>query len=431
MAITIFQNDLQSIVDRFVSQYTSRASNTIRRQDGSLREEIGLYSQMCRRDPILRFAIELVFLYCYSLIGEYEHPKARVQRFVRDSLVGCRGAWPVKLKEMMSFVWFGHSWTEVSFKDDQMGRKTIDRLRTLNPTRYDFWGREDEINTVYYRGVNSAVELDFNTGLHFVSGTDLSFDDVYGAGRLEACYPYWELETLIMPILAVASQRQATPILVKKTETGESVVQINPDTGEPVMKDGEPVLINKGWDAVQQLSALGTAGVTAIDPDDELFQIEPQISDQFLAKTIEFCEQRRLIAALTPSTLFTISGTGVGDSGLSERHQQIFETVNAGLTLNFVEELVEQLIRPMVEYNFGAQSDYGYFPIKRTDDNATMVATIISEALAMGAFSKNDFEVANALRTRLGMGELALADFERMRAEDAETASLDAPPMGI
>jgi hypothetical protein len=424
MPATIFQEELQSVVASFVSKYVRQAS-TIRRTPGALRSDIALYVEMSRRDPMTRFCMELVFLYCYSLLGEFTHPRSRVERFVRDAIAKSKGSWSLKVKEMMSCVWYGYSWTEVSFDDLPNGRKTFKQFRTLDPSRYNFVGTEEALTTVAYNGPYGSVDLDYNTGIHLVVGSEISFDENYGCGRLETAYPYWELHQLLMPVLAIAAQRQATPILVKKTETGADIALIDQISGAPILdENGEPTLIKKGWDAVRQLEKLGSAGVTAIDPDDDLYQIEPRIADGFLDSVFQVCKQQRALSYLVPETLATISNQGIGDSGLSERHLEIFESINAGIMTHLAEEIIEQLIRPLIIFNFGEMNDYGHFPIVRTNPDSLHIAELAIDAVDRGVLPKNDLRVINVIREALGIDQLSQAEFDEMNAATEVTASL-------
>ncbi|MGL5061392.1 MAG: phage portal protein family protein [Microcoleus sp.] len=418
MAVSVLQSDLQSQINSFISRHATRSNTILQRQDGSHHDDIARYAWMLRKDPITRFCNELVFLYCYSLLGEYTHPRARVQKNVRDAIAHCKGNWAFKLKEMMTAVWFGYSWTEVAFADDPANKKILSKLRTLDPMRYTFWGKEEvEVESLRYFGRHGLQkDLDYNTGIHLVIGSEISFDENHGCGRLESAYPYWDLHQLMQPVLAIAAQRQATPILVQQTETGTAIALLNDDGTHQLNDDGTPKTIPKGMDALRKLAELGSAGVTVIDPDDKIYSIEQKVAGDFLLAVDKHCEQYRLLACLVPSTLISTSTTGVGDSGLSDRHMEIFEMIHSGLIAYIAEEIVEQLIRPMVIYNFGDVKDYGAFPIQRRDSKALEVAKIISDAIARGCFAKTDLEAANRLRISLGIGEISKETLDEFMA---------------
>jgi hypothetical protein len=418
--VVVSDNLLTSGVQKLVNRYVGINGRAIMvRQPGSDKESIRLYKEMLRADTVSRFCVELIYLYALSVMGEYSHPRARVEKDIRGAISNCKGSWREVIKRMLSCAWFGYSWSEVQVAKTSKNRITLANIRTLDPSLYDFEGKDGELDTVIYRG----ERLDYNTGVHLVVGADLSFDYCYGCGRAEPAYPFWELHQLMMPVLAIAGQRQATPLLVKKTETGDDVVLIDQVTGRPVLDEqGQQILVSKGWDAIQQLEALGSAGVTAIDPDDELFQIEPKLLEQFLFELIKLCEQYRMMAFLVPATIGSFSQSGLGDAGLANTHKEIFEGMTAGLMQDISEALIEQLIRPIVIYNFGDIVDYGSFPLNLKDEQALEVVSIVSDAMSWGAFSKNDLAVANVLRKKIGLPELTDIEFRALREEDIAIA---------
>lgn len=411
MPLTVFQPDLRSLTSQFVARFT----NVLIRPAGSGRDDVRKYQEMVRRDPVTRFSMELVFLYVYSQMGEYTHPRRRIERDIRESIAKSKGAWPLRLKEILTALWYGYSWTEISSEVEANGRYRLKALRTLDPTRYSFRGTELGIDEVEYSGTRSIVRLDYNTGIHLVFGSEISFNEYYGCGRLEAAYPYWEMHQILLPVLAIATQRQATPILVKKTETGEDVEMIDQETGGRVLDAaGNPVIIKKGFDAIRQLSELGSAGITAIDPDDDIYSIDQRPAGDFLIEVMRVCEQYRMQACLVPPTVFAMSTSGVGDSGLSERHLEVFEMLNEGISYYLGEELVEQLFRPYIQYNFNEQDNFGYFPVERSNKNALETAKIINDAIRYGTFSKRDLEAVNQLRMNLAIPELSQVELDEL-----------------
>jgi hypothetical protein len=389
-------------IEQFVSNYVRSLSRSL---DKDGRELIETYQHMLESDPISRFCIEVTLLYLFSMLGEYKHDRKKVEKDVRNSIANCKGSWREILKRMCSAFWYGFSWSEVSVTDTLLNRKILTEIHTLNPTKYEFAGENGETTTVLYQS-DKELELDYNTGIHLVVGTDINFNYLYGCGRAKAAVPYMQLHELMMPVMAIAGQRQATPILVKKTDTGSDVVLINQFTGEPVEDEfGQQKLINKGWDAVQQLAALESSGVTAIDREDELFQIEPKIAEKFLTDLIKLCEQYRMLSFLVPSTLGSFSGSGVGDTSLAQTHLQVFEMMVVSMLQFLNDELIEQLIKPLIIYNFGEQSDYGRFEIITDDPQKLEIAKVALDVVKSGKIGLDDIDTINLIREKLGLSD--------------------------
>ncbi|MGL5925542.1 phage portal protein family protein [Chroococcidiopsis sp.] len=406
---TILAPKAQQLVGRYIS--------SVRLSTNSHREKIRAYKDMLRSDPVTRFCVELINLYMFNALGDYSHSRGRITKDIREQIINSKGSWIEVLKRVNSAQWYGYSWSQVAVEDTQFNRKRITEIYTLDPTAYEFQGDKTIDSVLVYASPKDYL-VDYDSGIHIVAGTDLSFDSIHGSARCEAAYPYWELHQLMMTVLAIAGQRQATPILVKKTETNDEVLLINPSTGQPVLDDvGEPVLVSKGWDAIQQLESLGIAGVTAIDPDDEIYAIELKVNNDLLKEIIKYCEEMRMKSFFVPTLLGTTSLSGLGDSSLGDMHLEIFEELILS-SLNFLmNEIIEQLIRPLIEYNFGVQSSYGTFEIKRRDRNILELAKVTLDGFAKGVFVATDPTVVNRLRSYLGIEPL---DEKQITGEDPQ-----------
>lgn len=391
---------IAEFVNNFVLSYNRESI------DAPSRDTIRKYKNMLETDAVSRFCVEIVFLYMFSLLGDYQHPSKRIRADVLGHISNCKGSWKEVLKRMSSAYWFGYSWSEVAVEDTKFNRKILSEIHTIDPSLYSFSGSDGDVKEVNYKK-GEGITLDYNRGIHIVTGTDVSFDYLHGCGRCRPAMPYWELHVLMMPIIAIAGQRQATPILVKKTETSDDVVMINQDTGQAVMDEfGEPILIKKGWDAIQQLEAIGSAGVTAIDRDDELYQIKPTVAGDFLMHIIKTCEQYRMLSFLVPATVGSFSLSGLGDAGLAQTHLMVFKMMISSMLDFLTEEIIEQLFRPLIIYNFGENvKDFGHFEIKDENPRSLEIASIMISALGKGKVELEDITALNRIRDLMGLDD--------------------------
>jgi hypothetical protein len=384
--------------DQLVAGYLATYSVLNNKQG---RDKIRSFQAMLIHDPMTRFCIEVTLLYMFSMLGEYRHSKTKIQKDVQNNISNCEGSWREILKRMSSVFWYGYSWSEVAVTDTSTNRKILSAIQTLNPVKYDFDFSNGKQKVVYYG--EKDLELDFNTGIHLVVGTDINFDYLLGCGRAEAAIAFMEFQEVMLPVLAIAGQRQATPILVKKTDSGRDVILVNPQTGIPEIdpNTGKQIKIKNGWESIRQLEELGSAGVTVIDLEDDLFQIEPKIAEKFLMDLMKYLEQNRMLSFLVPATLGSFSGSGVGDSSLADVHLETFEMMVFSMLEFLCEQLIEQLFRPIIIYNHGVQDDYGYFEINMKNKQSLEIAKIVIDAIAKGKGAFNDLETINKVRELL------------------------------
>lgn len=382
--------------------------------------------EMLEQDPVTRMAVQAINLYVLSALQEYTHPRATAQRYIRGCIANCKGSWRNRLKMANSYLYWGYSFTELAMPIDERNRATLGDMRTLPPLLYRFEGVSGELTQIRYRGLIGDILIPYPNGMHLVSGEELSFNPVTGSSMLTAALPYWQLHKVLMPVLAIAAQRQATPILVQQTETGADVALLNSDGTLMIGSDDQPVLINKGFDVVSKLAALGSAGVTAIDRDDTLYQIEPKIAADFLGSIVELCKQLRMQCYLLPPTPFGYSQSGVGDSGLADVQLAHFRAITASWAQDLGEAIVESIARPLLQhrYNFGNDADWGRFPVAIDNPQSLEIAKIISDAVARGSFSRNDIAAINTMRAALGIddweSEEALLENWAIAANDSQ-----------
>ncbi|MGL5076113.1 MAG: phage portal protein family protein [Waterburya sp.] len=390
---------IPELVNSFLNSYTYIPTD---------RESISKLRNMLRKDPISRYCIEIISLYMFSALGDYQHSKASIRKDIQGSISNCAGSWRQILKKMSSCFWYGWSFSEVACTDTQFNRKILSEIYTLNPFHYSFAGKDKAIKEVE---VLTDVDLNipYGNGIHLVVGSDISFNEVFGCGRGEAALPYWELQQLMLGVIAIAGQRQATPILVQKCDTDTDITLIGDDGQVKLGINGLPIVVKKGWIVLQKLVELGSAGVTVVDSDDELYSVEMKTDGQFLLDIVKYTEYQRMLSFMVPVTLGNTSLSGVGDSNLSKIHEKIFQMMILSMLEFLMEEIVEKLFRPIIIYNFGEQSDYGRFEIHQSNDNQIKLMELAIEMIKTGAPGLNTLSVINYIRRNLG-----LDDFENV-----------------
>lgn len=93
----------------------------------------------------------------------------------------------------------------------------------------------------------------------------------------------------------------------------------------------------------------------------------------------EQCDKMMYRAMFLPSLLG--GGENGGSYSLGQVHYELFSATAAALAEDYIDTELEQLWRPIIEWNFGEQENYGSFMVK--DE------TPISEKLAMSSMLLN------------------------------------------
>lgn len=387
---------LTPIVHRFISDWVVAIHSNP--QDPPIAE----LKCMMRNDPVSGLCVQMLNLYVLAAMGKFTHPKKRVETHTQRGISKARGSWKSNISQMLSFVPYGRSFSEVAYGIDT--KAYVREIRTLDPERYHFEGRRGEITNVVYRGLED-IPIPYQNGIHLTNEPHLCFGDPLGIAAAVRAYPYWKLHQLLLPILTIASQRQATPILIYKTDTAARI-EIADKDGQPIIgPDGEPMTVAKGEEAVKAIEALEEAGAMAIDLDEEVASIEQKVAADFLMLVIKLCEQYRMMSFLVPSTIASFSSSGVGDAGLAQSQREVFEAICAARAEQLSDQIVEQILKPMIIFNHGEQEDYGEFPVSSKDPQALEIADRITQAVQRGAFVAEDEKMVERLRDLLGVEE--------------------------
>ena len=369
------------------------------------------YVEMLKDSPVASAANDLRTLLGISVMGKYQHPDENIQSFVQHSINQMEGSWSNVIAEILTFIPFGRSFSEVSYT---IKKRTayLDKIRTVDPRYYWFEGYSGNIHRVHYMR-NVDVYIPYENGLHLINQPYLSLGgDPYGVAICRRAYPYWELMKIVNACMAIASERQATKLLVAKTDTANNnVTMINPETGYPFTDPatGEPRFFNQAYMMSNNLNDMKNNSYAVIDIADDIFAIDHETDGSFFMNILGYLESMIMLSWLVPRT---VTGTGAissGDSNLNAGHRSILELVIKSQMEMVSDILVEQVIRPMIEFNFGEQKDYGIFPVKSQDnEDVISLLNIVNNCISTGAFALDDLAVINRMRELAGIAPLEM-----------------------
>jgi hypothetical protein len=365
---------------------------------------ISQYLCMIREDRISRLCVLARKLTVLLQVGEYTHEDENIQNEVRDAIAYMDGSLNDKLASILNFDVFGYSFTEKAYAV-RGGMATFSTLRTLDPRKYYFEGAIGNIRSVQYQGGGKSAAIPYANGIHLVNESDLAFDSPYGVSLCETAYRYWELEQLVWGCIAVAAQRQATPILALKTDSQAFTPLLGGD-GLPVrdLETGQDIQIPLRTAAMQTLEQVGNSGAMVLDRLDDLIAVNQQTDGKFFQDLINSLRQARLESFLTPPTVVGMSNSGVGDSNLNQGHTQFFESMCRAKAKYVGEILIEQWVRPLLQWNHGELDHYGCFPVHQPrDGEAIALLGAISGAVRDGVFTATDEAVLMRAKSLAGI----------------------------
>lgn len=363
------------------------------------------YAEMLKESPVASAANDLRTLLGVSMMGKYQHFDENIQEFVLTSINRMDGSWSSVIAEILTFVPFGRSFSEVSYAIKKR-KAYLDKIRTIDPRYYWFEGYSGNIKQVHYLK-NVDIYIPYENGIHLINQPYLALGgDPYGVATCRKAYPFWQLTKIINACLAIISETQGK-MLVGKTDTANnSAVMINPDTGSPYLDPvtGEPKLYNQGYVMSKNLAESRTNAFAVIDIADEIFAVANETNGDFWINILSYLESMIMLSWLVPKTVTGMGMSGSGDSNLNSGHRNILELVIKSQMELVGDTLIEKVIRPMIEFNFGEQKDYGIFPVKTQDnEDAIALLSVVNNCVTSGTFSGEDLAVVNRMRELAGI----------------------------
>jgi hypothetical protein len=363
------------------------------------------YAEMLKESPVASAANDLRTLLGVSMMGKYQHFDENIQEFVLTSINRMDGSWSSVIAEILTFVPFGRSFSEVSYAIKKR-KAYLDKIRTIDPRYYWFEGYSGNIKQVHYLK-NVDIYIPYENGIHLINQPYLALGgDPYGVATCRKAYPFWQLTKIINACLAIISETQGK-MLVGKTDTANnSAVMINPDTGSPYLDPvtGEPKLYNQGYVMSKNLAESRTNAFAVIDIADEIFAVANETNGDFWINILSYLESMIMLSWLVPKTVTGMGMSGSGDSNLNSGHRNILELVIKSQMELVGDTLIEKVIRPMIEFNFGEQKDYGVFPVKTQDnEDAIALLSVVNNCVTSGTFSGEDLAVVNRMRELAGI----------------------------
>lgn len=290
------------------------------------------------------------------------------------------------LEEILSAYDFGFSLSEKIFKKREDGKIVLKVLKTRHP---DSWlintDPHGNINSIKQRGVNTEIEVDPKTLIHYVNKP--LFDNPYGTSDLRACYGAWFTKLQIVKYYAIFMEKYASPIPVGKFD-----------------KNAPQSAVDKIFDILKRFQA--KTAIT-IPKDVEVEFLEMKGTGDVYVKSIDLFNMFIGRSLLIPDLLGFQgrSSGGAGSQALGREQVDIFLR-HINRRRKTLERLVNlHIIQPMVINNFGFVEDYPKFQFKPVKEEDTKeYAKIFIEAMR-GKMYKPTEEEINKFRTWIAMPE--------------------------
>lgn len=351
--------------------------------------------------PVVKAPITVITLIGLSYFGDYTHPKEKIQEFIRKNFEQMRGSLNHIVAQLFSATWAGCAVAEWGIRMD--GKKwMLDRILVLEPKTYAFRGRLGEIEQVRYYG-SKDIDIDYAQVLHVVNNPHFAFNDPSGWSDLESADAAVKAWKIILSELVIAGQRQATPLTAGYYDEEQPDTPLFDSEGNPRLnKEGEQVTISPQEQMAEQLEDLENRSVVVTSAKNKIEAIATQADISFFTEALRILHKLILMSFLFPET--GLEALGSGDSNLNKGHMALLRKNIEELADQIKEVLIESLIRPLIEWNFGPQDSYGEFPgAPEKEEDRIALFNALSSAVYQQIFSVEDLNVINKLYELAGL----------------------------
>ena len=318
------------------------------------------YKEMLMNDETIGTGIEYLTGRIVSRIGAYSHEDAKITELVNRSIESIRGTLTEVRRSILrdSFV-YGYGVGEFTLKSEA-GRWILSSIQVLDPTGLEIKMKQFADNSY---GVGAVVQ---KSGLieaeipaeKCIIKTYGDSTTPYGKSLLRRCYRWWVLKKAIPKLWAICLERFGMPILHGKASGNETRKKLN-----------------------EALSNLNSRSYITTDEKSEvqaIYSPSGAISSNY-HQAEELCDKMMYRAMFLPSLLG--AGENGGSYSLGQVHFELFNATAAALAEDYVDTELEMLWRPIIEWNYGEQADYGDFLITDTMP--------VSEKVAMSTMLMN------------------------------------------
>ena len=343
------------------------------------------YKQMLSNDETIGTGLEYLTGQVVSRIGTYSHENERIKELVDRCIESIRGTMTEVRRGILrdSFA-YGFGVGEFTLKSEK-SQWLLSSIQILDPTSVEFKMDKFEDNSY---GVSAVVQKAGMSEVEIPAGKCIikTYGDnttPYGRSLLRRCYRWWSFKNAIPKLCAVALERYGTPLFHALTDDKKTRKEL--DTA---------------------LANLNSRSHIVTDTKSEIRSIASTngaMNGGYIAAQ-EQCDKMMYRAMFLPSLLG--SGENGGSYSLGQVHLELFNATAAALAEDYVDTELEQLWRPIIEWNFGEQEDYGSFMITDTmptSEKLAMSSMLLNLAQAGVIFPESDREW---IRESLGLPDV-------------------------
>ncbi len=391
-----------------LGQIGSQLNTTLRIFDHAIANPDGLkiseYEKMLDTDETVGQGFDFLVLGVLIKLGEYSHENEKIKEFINKQFETMHGNLLLACQEILSAIWAGFSVTEINYALSA-GKVTLDSLSTYHPASIYF--NVDDKGKMMEKGIKqfliTGANVDIPTNKCIIYTHNKRFGNLYGKSAFKRTYKNWVLKDPTLKMWARALDRFGTPLVVALVPDGQIR---DPDSPEQKIDQIDYVIRLLSDLQSQTALAMKTTGEDKADVK-ALSGGGAGVGEAFNAAVTYF--NKMIYRGLLIPSLIGDEGSS-GSYSLGIKHFDTFQAVLDSIYDNLTEVLLEQLVRILIEYNFGPQDNYGSFPQKNlSEEDKKIMSEIFGQMVDKGVLEPTVQADFDYMRTSLGIPERAIS----------------------
>lgn len=209
--------------------------------------------------------------------------------------------------------------------------------------------------------------------------------------------------------MGVAAKRLATGILWGQADSNKEIIRTDSDGKTLLDYRGRPLKLTAVESLSQQLAKLENNSYIVTDKDNIVSALNVPAGEQFWNLALMLIDTQILRSFIVPDTIFQQGVASFGVGGLAAMQLNILDSSVQEIVKQIKEQLIEKVIKNLIVWNFGIQSNYGEFVSSESVDPSKEQATLsnLISVLSMGLVPTTDTEATNKLRELLGLSQVS------------------------
>lgn len=339
------------------------------------------YERMIDSDETVAAGIEFMILSALNKLDMYRNETSpQIETFINECFEMMQGTLIELCADILTALWAGYSGSEIVYKPDG-AKMRWDYIATYHPRTVFFnidkeTGRLDPQTpiTQFRWFAGSPVPIPRNKCI--IYSHNMRVGNWYGTSQLRRVRKNWLLKDPVLKMWVNGLDKFGTPLIAAMVPNDDIR-----DPDQPYNGDGTENRIQQIDYMARLLSNLqsGTGLAMGSGTGDEKVDIKSLFSGgsgmgEAFDNMVSYLNKMILRGMLVPSLIFD-DGKNTGSYALGQAHFDIYTIMLDNIYKKLTETLLEWLVRPLIEMNFGPQKNYGEFPereMSETDRNVLM-----------------------------------------------------------